>query len=213
LLDELTDTRNLLIFYRLLHYHDKIPDIKLNLFNREKQLFKPVLRIFQKTETLRVLLPVISKYVSEKRQKNSNTLHAFLYRIIKDLIIQENGYDLSSSLIWKNITLSEILEGEFIPNKPLSYDTVEFGLISQKMITQILQDVFGARKSTRHGKSRGLIFDPNKIERLGKIYELSLDIKVKENGTDGTDGTDIGLTQYQKDNLQSEDSPHIGNIL
>jgi hypothetical protein len=81
LLDELLDTRNTLLVYRLLHFKDKIPDIKLNIQNREKQLFKPVLRVFQKTETtLNELLPVISKYISQRRQSNANTQHAFLYR-------------------------------------------------------------------------------------------------------------------------------------
>jgi len=87
LLDELLDTRNTLLVYRLLHFKDKIPDIKLNIQNREKQLFKPVLRVFQKTETtLNDLLPVISKYISQRRQSNANTQHAFLYRTIRDLV-------------------------------------------------------------------------------------------------------------------------------
>jgi hypothetical protein len=42
LLDELEETRNLLLAYRLLHFHEAIPDIKINIKGREKQLFKPV---------------------------------------------------------------------------------------------------------------------------------------------------------------------------
>src|SRR5215210_7107517 len=38
LLDELNETRNIMLIYRLLHHNDKIPDIKLNLIAREKQL-------------------------------------------------------------------------------------------------------------------------------------------------------------------------------
>ena len=54
LLNELTGTRNLLLVYRLLQYKDKIPDVKLNIENREKQLFKP-------------LIIDISKYRNTKR--------------------------------------------------------------------------------------------------------------------------------------------------
>jgi hypothetical protein len=50
LLNELEETRNLLLAYRLLHFHEKIPDIHLNIKGREKQLFKPVIRVFQDTE-------------------------------------------------------------------------------------------------------------------------------------------------------------------
>jgi hypothetical protein len=61
--------------YRLLHFHDKIPDIKLNIENREKQLFKPIVRIFQNaSQVLEELLPVISNYVSEKKESNADTL-------------------------------------------------------------------------------------------------------------------------------------------
>jgi hypothetical protein len=72
--------------YRLLHFHEKIPNIKLNIQNREKQLFKPVLRVFQGAKTLSELLPVISKYVNQGRESNANTLHAFLYELVTDLI-------------------------------------------------------------------------------------------------------------------------------
>lgn len=68
LVDELNEMHNFLLAYRLLHFHDNIPDIKLNIKRREKQLFKPVLRIFQNTKTLTELLPVISNYVVQKRE-------------------------------------------------------------------------------------------------------------------------------------------------
>ena len=50
LLDELNEMRNTLLIVRLLHFNEKIPDIKLNIKGREKQLFKPVPRVFQNTE-------------------------------------------------------------------------------------------------------------------------------------------------------------------
>ena len=63
---------------------------------------------------------------------------------------------------------------------PQSYQSVEFGEISQKGIVQILKDVFGATKSKRHGDGRKLVFDVKKLERLGKIYDLSIDIQVDQ---------------------------------
>jgi hypothetical protein len=70
LLKELLETRKKLLVYRLLHFHDKIPDIKLNIEYREKQLFKPIARIFQNSqEVLKEVFPIISNYVSQKRVK------------------------------------------------------------------------------------------------------------------------------------------------
>jgi hypothetical protein len=177
-----------------------MPDIEINLENREKQLFKPVIRVFQNTNSLNRLLPAISKYVSQRRQKNSNTLTACLYKVIRDLIKQEDSVELSSSLIWHTITNPEILPGESLPNNTLSYNSEEFGPISQKQITQECMDVFGARKAPRHGSSNKLIFDIDKLKRLGKIYEMTLDVKVVRNGMDGEDGIDIGLDKYGKNN-------------
>jgi hypothetical protein len=85
------EIRNTLLVYRLLHFKDKITDIKLNIQNREKQLFKPVLRVFQSTQALEELRPVISKYISQRRESNANSLHAFLYRTVKELIEAKNN--------------------------------------------------------------------------------------------------------------------------
>lgn len=233
LFEELMEVRNSLLIYRLRHYREKLTNIKTNLQNREKQLFKPVLRIFHNTTVLDEILPVISKYVSQKREANANTLYAFLYRVIKDLI--QNGNEIQSKTIWETITTpikieSQIddkgkimfdengkekvkiiecpngLQGAFIPNKPLSYDSADFGVISQKGIIETCKDVFGAIKSKRHGSSNKLVFDLKKLERLGKIYDLSLDVKVKENGEDGDDGIDVGLDKHLKQQSDSKES-------
>jgi hypothetical protein len=194
LLDELNKTRNLLFVYRLLHFNDKIPNIELNIQNREKQLFKPVLRIFQNTETLRELLPVISKYVSQKRENNANTLYAFLYRTITDLIRAKDTAELESSLIWD--TIIDLLPGELISNKKLSYESSEFGTISQKGIIEILMQVFGASPSQSRREKRKLVFNMAKLERLGKVYNLSIEVKVGQSVTDVTQVTDIGLDKH-----------------
>ena len=197
LLDELNETRNLLLIYRLLHFNYKIPNIKLNIENREKQLFKPVLRIFQDTEKLKELLPIVSKYVSQKREGNINTLYAFLYRTITDLIKAQDTTELESSLIWNYIM--EVLPGEEIPHKKLSYESSEFGTISQKGIIEIFMQVFGAQRSLNRREKRKLLFDMDKLQRLGKVYNLSMEIKVGPSMTDVTDVTDIGLDKHLKD--------------
>jgi hypothetical protein len=197
LLDELNETRNLLLVYRLLHFKDKIPNIQLNIQNREKQLFKPILRVFQNSDTLKDLLPVISKYVSQRREANANTLHAFIYSTTIEIIKSQNSFELESIVIWN--TLTDVLPGEFNPNKRLSYDSSDFGIISRKEITQILKDVFGAKPSKRHGESSRLIFDKAKLERIGKLYDLSIEVKVvttNNNGEDGYDGVDVGLDKH-----------------
>jgi hypothetical protein len=230
LLDELNEMRNTLLMVRLLHFHSTIPDIKLNIKGREKQLFKPVIRIFQKTDVLSELLPVVRNYVIQKREANFSTLHAFLYRVIKDLIRNQDSMRLESHVIWGYIRSN--LQGAEVPGKPLSYDTSEFGIISQKEITQILEHIFGAKVRKSDG-IKVIQFDPSKLKRLGRIYDLSLEVKIEEtkgNGNgeeirdDRDDWDDVGIGRYTKlstderernpNNGTSErENPHVQQVV
>ena len=61
LLDELLDMRKLLLIYRLLQYSNPIPDVTLNVKNRDKQLSKPLIRLFQGTKCVNEILGSLSK--------------------------------------------------------------------------------------------------------------------------------------------------------
>jgi len=208
LLSELNDIRNIILIFRLAHFHEKIPDIRLNIHNRENQLFKPVLRVFQGKETLNEFLPIISKYVSQKRESNANTLHAFLYHLIIDLVKIQGSWELESNVIWSEI--KRVLEGNDLPNRPQSYDSVDYGIISQKEITEILMDVFGGVKPKSHKHARSLIFNQDKLEKLGRNYDLEVDIQVIEaGGTHRTHGTLVGLDKHILEGPINEESVEI----
>ena len=194
--DKLYRLRNKLLIYRLCHFHDKLPSIKLNLTGRERQLFMPTIRVFQSTQILDKLRAVIGNYVSKRREANANTLLAFLYHTVMDLVKTRNTTELESSLIWNTIT--ESLPGNDLPNKPLSYDSSEFGIISQKRIVETLIQVFGAKQSNNRRQERRLIFDVGKLQRLGQIYNLSVEVKIGVGTpvTDVTDVTHIGLDRH-----------------
>lgn len=74
LYQELMNTRKLLLMYRLLHYDDTIPDIKLNIKNRYKQLTKPIIRLFQNSESVDEITKSLSKYLIEKNEEKINSL-------------------------------------------------------------------------------------------------------------------------------------------
>jgi hypothetical protein len=205
LLTELLETRKNLLIYKLLHFHDKIPDIQLNIDNREKQLFKPIVRIFQNSkDVLDELLPVISNYVSQKRESNADSLHSRIYQLINRMIKDENSTQLGSAKIWDGV-INEF-NGEVV--KAQTIQTPEFGSISQKQIIQILKDVFKAKPPRRHGNVRSLVFDPIILDKLSRVYDLDVDVKVEirekstynENGTHRTHGTlpgnGIGLDKH-----------------
>ena len=71
---ELNHVHKLLLIYRLQHFHKKIPNIYINLKNREKQLFKPILRIFQGTRIQETLRDILTEFVNKKRRENMDSL-------------------------------------------------------------------------------------------------------------------------------------------
>ena len=115
------------------------------------------------------------------------------------MIKSRKSSELESGFIWDYIRNS--LHGADVPGKALSYDTSEFGVITQKEIIQTLEHVFGAKSKKTHG-IRKLEFDISKLQRLGNVYELSPEVRVVEaedddnRGSDWTDWTGIGLGRY-----------------
>src|SRR5688572_15875682 len=88
--------------YRLLHHNDLIPNIKLNIKNRYKQLTKPVIRLFQNTKSLNDILKSLSNYVIEKNEEKINSPDSVLLFFIIDLVTKY-GTILSNNTIWDEI--------------------------------------------------------------------------------------------------------------
>jgi hypothetical protein len=72
---------------------------------------------------------------------------------------------------------------------------------SRKEIVQTLKDVFGAERS-RDKKSRKIIFEPSKLQRLSKIYDLSVEVQVV---THMTHVTHVGLDKHLEEQNEGEE--------
>ena len=68
-----------------------------------------------------------------------------------------------------------------IPNKPLSYESELFGTISHRTITEILTQIFGAKKSSHKGDKNRLIFDKDKLKKLERKYAIKVNVKITTN--------------------------------
>ena len=87
---ELEYARKVLLMYRLLHYHDTLPNIPTNLKGREKELFQPLIRLFQSSSSaIAELKTVIDHFISNRRENNAQTAHAQVYRSIIRLLANE----------------------------------------------------------------------------------------------------------------------------
>ena len=88
--------------YRLLHHNDLIPNIKLNIKNRYKQLTKPVIRLFQNTKSLNDILISLSNYVIEKNKEKINSTDSAAILLIINLV-SIYGINSYNNQIWDEI--------------------------------------------------------------------------------------------------------------
>jgi hypothetical protein len=174
LLAELDDLKNRLLIYRLLHYHDPIPTIDTKLQAREKQLWNPLLRVFQSSaKTYDMLRKFAIEYVKESREQKSHSHTAFMLNVIIELQLEYQGrLTLRSSDIWEKY--KQLLpEGE--ETGKTSYRSAEFGDMSQKPLNEILQDQFKAKPPKHTGNKRELVFKTI-LDRMRQKYRINLEL-------------------------------------
>jgi len=121
--------------------------------------------LFNNTKAQNEIVASLSKFLSEKNNKKLDSFDAYLYSIVSDLVKEEKTV-VSNEVLWSII---RSLPGSDVPNRPLSYNTEDFGIISMARVTQICKDKFGAER--RHdGQQRSLVFDKNTIQKLKTNY-------------------------------------------
>jgi len=163
LYQELIDIRKLLLIYRLLHYNDFFPNIKLNIKNRYKQLTKPLIRLFQNTETVNEIINSLSKYLIEKNQKKMDSFDSILLTLVIDLVA-EHGTILYNEQIWEELK-QKYPRGK-IEDKPYSWYIEDNGIVSKTKITNTCETKFGAKEHRDKEKGRGLIFNQDILNKL-----------------------------------------------
>jgi hypothetical protein len=113
-----------------------------------------------------------------------DSFDAYLFSVISDLVKEDNTI-VSNEVLWNSI-LS--LPGDSVPNKPHSYHTEDFGIISRTRVTNTCKDKFGAVK-VHDGQKRSLVFNKSTIQKLKTNYSPIEEIKIIYNSTTNTSNT------------------------
>ena len=107
-------------------------------------------------------------------------------------MVSEYGRELQASQIWVIIIGGNIIDGYYDERKPNEFQTGDYGTLYRNSITNIICDKFGAQKKHKQNGSV-LIFDIDKLVRMGKSYgsEPKIQLKIiEDDGPDGPDGSD-----------------------
>jgi hypothetical protein len=198
LYDELMYIHKLLLVYRMLHFDEPVPEVKLNLNGRELELCESLVRLFQNTpKVCKILLEALSKFIRDKRTIKSNTLEYRLFDIIKtdfcpiDVDTDKDEWTVKTEDIF--LKAKESMHGDYdVKNPKMAFITDELsedsddGRVTKSRVTRILKEKFKATDTWIHETSnlgimkthRGLCFSRKSIRRTAMQYDVPQEIKI-----------------------------------
>jgi len=180
LFDEMNDIRKLLLMYRLAHIKDPYKEIEIGLDGRDEELCKPLLQLFYTLgateETQREIEKALEYFLSIKNKRKNDSLEASIYPIVKNMV-SETNISISATEIWIKITDS--LEGKLDDKNSNVWYSADFGKKYRNTITKLICDKFGAEADHKEN-GNNLIFDIDKLIKMGKIYRNNGGIKTRE---------------------------------
>jgi hypothetical protein len=228
--EDLAQTRKLLFACRMIrHIHD-IEDLRLNVFNREEELTKPSIQLFQNSpkvlngyldkdgNKITGLLEALTKCLDTKRKLKSTSLEAILYTAICNLVPHHNTIDGSVTIPNQEIEdeMKRITDGEDIPGKQAFFSRDLGTELPYKRITKTLVDKFRAKPDhvgTGNGKRRGLRFTKSDLDSKKLDYDVAVKIEILPYDEDisrqgifdsivggAEDGEDLGNGKASEDN-------------
>lgn len=197
---ELNDLRKLLFSYRLVHFKDPIPDIDIGIIGRDKELAKPLIQLFNETESQAGIVATLQKLLDAKNKRKEARLESVIAPLVIELI-SKNGFKFQHSIFWDYFKLR--IPGQQDERKPNEYHTADYGTVYRNSITNILRDSFGVE--TKH-ESEGnvLIFDENIVPVLRATYADKITVMKKNEGYEGSEG-------YREKALLNEDNRTQGD--
>ena len=193
--NSLRNLRKLLLMYRLIHFEDPIIDIDTELSGRDKELCKPLLQLFYDTNSYDRIANAIKSFLIRKNtRKNNVSIEPVLYRMVKEMLPKYKNNTIPVKDIWDYLVNN--LGGTYDPDKkPNEFQSYDYDTIYRNTITKILEG-FGAER--KHKKSGNvLIFDQEKLEKIGRMYPTDAEEEVKGEGSEGSEGN---IDTLPKDN-------------
>jgi hypothetical protein len=168
---ELEDLHKTLLAFRLIHHTDKFPNIEVAVKNREKQLVKPLIRLFQCAKNSQMeIARALGELLAARRGIKKDTLEYAVYTALDRLTTEGNTYSFIAKRIY--VELKDELDGKYKDEeKDQSFETPVHGKVSHKKITSICENRFGAKKEhTKDGNM--LTFDEARFKKVNEAYSL-----------------------------------------
>ena len=197
--NNLRNLRKVLLMYRLVHFEDSIVDLDVGLNGRDKELCKPLLQFFHDTKSYNKIEKAIKSFLVKKNtRKNNVSIEPVLYDIIKGMI-PIYGTTISVKDIWNEIIKN--VNGLYNPEKPNEFQSYDYDTIYRSTITKVLEG-FGAERKHRN-TGNVLIFDKDKLDKIGRMYEDVLNHENEEVRGEGSESSEGNNSNLRDNNIPS----------
>lgn len=174
---QLMHLRKLLFAYRIIHFNESIPDVKLNIDGRDEELCSPLVRLFKDTDAKAEILNALTEFVVEKQSAKADGFEAYLYARVSEMIKEGNTNEFEFSTIWS--VLKELLSGTDIEGKAQSMRTERFGDMGKRLVSQTLQK-FGAQADKDNtGNKRVLVFDKERFAKFAAMFDVPANVEIE----------------------------------
>jgi hypothetical protein len=210
---ELEKTRKILFAYRMLHYNDIIKDVNLNIFNREAELTKPVIRLFRNSpKALKELLPALTKCLNVKRELKNSSLEAVIYGAVRNLIPYHTHVIDNKTIVEevKRLTGGEDIEGQ------QAFYCTDIGHVSHRRIFGICEDKLKAKRTSKGrdiDKKRALEFLEEALKKKDVEYDLPKEIEILESDNERQDNDSEKVDSFDSILFSSGTQGTVGTLL
>ncbi|HYF99580.1 MAG TPA: hypothetical protein VD815_05775 [Candidatus Saccharimonadales bacterium] len=184
---EISDLRKTLFVFKILHQNDEFEDIHLNIKNRNAELTKPLLRLFNGSACSESIRKSFSVLINEKSKIKSNSTESKILEALNRLIVAkyEEGkevYQFSNEEIFEALKRSmDGLDNNLDDGTYSTFITPDGLYVSKKKITQLLKSKFNAvpDKIFVKGETKRVVrVNKEWLEKLGKQYEIIDEIRI-----------------------------------
>lgn len=185
-LKELHDLRNTLLKWKMLSKEWELPDVKLDVKGRVKELWKPILQIASGLTVYDSLFKFVEQQRKERLSVKQDTLEGKIVKVVTELFNESKDGSLiiPFPIIW--CRLREELDGKIDDKKPNVMDTSEFFQVTKNKVGYRLREILSGRsKPIRQKDSEGndvvvkaYEFDLDKLRRVAKKYGFSFVTKL-----------------------------------
>ncbi|HET6590453.1 MAG TPA: hypothetical protein VFG45_09835 [Candidatus Nitrosocosmicus sp.] len=193
LFQTLVDLRKTLLVFKILHQNDEFEDLQLNIKNRNAELTKPLLRLFNNTKCQEAIRASLSVLIKEKSEIKNNSTESKMLEALNRLIVEnyEEGkevYQFTNEQIFNALKVAmDGLDNGWDENTYSTFITPDGLHVSKKKITQLLKSKFNAipDKIFVKGETKRVVrVNKEWLEKLAKQYEVIDEIRILKSKPD-----------------------------